>query len=83
MYNKSVSRQGGKEVLSKRVEKLEEKARLLGATYVALNARNVALDFYKSLGYIEIKPYESDIKIPHTTINKKLRLVPFQIKALK
>ena len=54
------------------VEKLEEKARLLGATYVALNARNVALDFYKSLGYIEIKPYESDIKIPHTRMEKIL-----------
>ena len=54
------------------VEKLEEKARLLGATYVALNARNVALDFYKSLGYIEIEPYESDIKIPHTRMEKIL-----------
>ena len=54
------------------VEKLEEKARSLGATYVALNARNVALDFYKSLGYIEIKPYESDIKIPHTRMEKIL-----------
>ena len=54
------------------VEKLEEKARSLGATYVALNARNVALDFYKSLGYIEIEPYESDIKIPHTRMEKIL-----------
>jgi predicted GNAT family N-acyltransferase len=54
------------------VKKLEEKARLLGATFVALNARNVALDFYKSLGYIEIEPYESDIKIPHTRMEKIL-----------
>ena len=54
------------------VEKLEEKARSLGATYVALNARNVALNFYKSLGYIEIEPYESDIKIPHTRMEKIL-----------
>jgi predicted GNAT family N-acyltransferase len=45
---------------------------LLGATFVALNARNVALDFYKSLGYIEIEPYESDIKIPHTRMEKIL-----------
>jgi predicted GNAT family N-acyltransferase len=54
------------------VKKLEEKAKSLGATYVALNARNVALDFYKSLDYIEIEPYESDIKIPHTRMEKIL-----------
>jgi predicted GNAT family N-acyltransferase len=54
------------------VKRLEEKAKILGATYVSLNARNVALDFYKSLGYIEIEPYESDIKIPHTRMEKKL-----------
>jgi predicted GNAT family N-acyltransferase len=54
------------------VEKLEEKARALGATYVALNARNVALNFYKSLGYVEIESYESDIKIPHTRMEKRL-----------
>jgi predicted GNAT family N-acyltransferase len=54
------------------VEKLEEKAKSLGATYVVLNARNVALDFYKSLGYNAIEPYESDIKIPHTKMEKIL-----------
>ena len=54
------------------VEKLEGKARALGATYVALNARNVALNFYKSLGYVEIESYESDIKIPHTRMEKRL-----------
>lgn len=57
---------------SSMVKRLEEKAKILGATYVSLNARNVALDFYKSLGYIEIEPYESDIKIPHTRMEKKL-----------
>ena len=54
------------------VNKLEDKAKTLGAKYVALNARNIALDFYKSLGYIEIEPYESDIKIPHTRMEKIL-----------
>ena len=54
------------------VEKLENKAKTLGAKYVTLNARNIALDFYKSLGYIEIEPYESDIKIPHTRMEKIL-----------
>ena len=54
------------------VNKLEDKAKTLGAKYVTLNARNIALDFYKSLGYIEIEPYESDIKIPHTRMEKIL-----------
>ena len=54
------------------VDKLEDKAKTLGAKYVTLNARNIALDFYKSLGYIEIEPYESDIKIPHTRMEKIL-----------
>ena len=54
------------------VDKLEYKAKTLGAKYVTLNARNIALDFYKSLGYIEIEPYESDIKIPHTRMEKIL-----------
>jgi predicted GNAT family N-acyltransferase len=54
------------------VNKLEDKAKTLGAKYVTLNARNIALDFYKSLGYIEIEPYESDIKIPHTRMEKTL-----------
>jgi predicted GNAT family N-acyltransferase len=54
------------------VNKLEDKAKTLGAKYVTLNARNIALDFYKSLGYIEIEPYQSDIKIPHTRMEKIL-----------
>ena len=54
------------------VNKLEDKAKTLGAKYVTLNARNIALDFYKSLSYIEIEPYESDIKIPHTRMEKIL-----------
>ena len=54
------------------VKKLEEKARSLGATYVALNARNVALNFYKSHGYEAIESYQSDTNIPHTRMEKFL-----------
>ena len=54
------------------VDRLENQAKVLGASSITLNARNVALDFYKSLGYIEIEPYESDIKIPHTRMEKIL-----------
>ena len=39
------------------VEKLENKAKTLGAKYVTLNARNIALDFYKSLFFSLIVRY--------------------------
>ena len=54
------------------VNKLEDKAKTLGAKYVTLNARNVALDFYKSHGYKAIEPYQSDTNIPHTRMEKFL-----------
>ena len=52
--------------------RLENQAKLLGATSIILNARNVALNFYKSMGYVEIKPYQSDTNIPHTKMEKFL-----------
>lgn len=54
------------------VDRLENQAKLLGASSITLNARNVALDFYKSLGYKAIGPYQSDTNIPHTTMEKFL-----------
>ena len=54
------------------VDRLENKAKVLGAKSITLNARNVALDFYKILGYSEIGPYKSDTNIPHTRMNKNL-----------
>jgi len=54
------------------VNKLEDKAKTLGAKYVTLNARNVALNFYKSQGYEAIEPYQSDTNIPHTRMEKFL-----------
>jgi len=54
------------------VKRLENKAELLGAKSIILNARDVALDFYKSLGYLEIEPYLSDTSIPHTKMKKIL-----------
>ena len=54
------------------IDELESKALLLGATKVTLNAREEAIEFYKSLGYVETGPYESDIKIPHTSMEKIL-----------
>ena len=38
------------------VKKLEAEAKILGATYVMLNARENAINFYKSHGYDEIAP---------------------------
>ena len=37
---------------------------------MSLNARENAVSFYKSLGYFEAGPYESDIQIPHTRMEK-------------
>ncbi len=52
--------------------RLESEAVLLGATLVTLNAREEAIKFYKSLGYAVTGPYESDIKIPHSSMEKIL-----------
>ena len=57
---------------SKMIEKLEEEAINQGANQVMLNARENAVAFYKSLGYFEVGPYESDIQIPHTRMEKKI-----------
>ena len=54
------------------VDRLENQAKLLGASSITLNARNVALDFYKSQGYEAIEPYQSDTNIPHTRMQKFL-----------
>jgi N-acetylglutamate synthase-like GNAT family acetyltransferase len=54
------------------VKKLEAEAKILGATYVMLNARENAINFYKSLGYDEIAPYNSNIDVPHTRMEKRL-----------
>ena len=54
------------------VKKLEAEAKLLGATYVMLNARENAINFYKSRGYDEIAPYNSNIDVPHTRMEKRL-----------
>lgn len=57
---------------SKMIEKLEEEAINQGANQIMLNARENAVAFYKSLGYFEVGPYESDIQIPHTRMEKKI-----------
>ena len=57
---------------SKMIEKLEEEAVNQGANQIMLNARENAVAFYKSLGYFEVGPYESDIQIPHTRMEKKI-----------
>ncbi len=54
------------------VDRLENQAKVLGASSITLNARNVALDFYKSHGYKAIEPYQSDTNIPHTRMEKLL-----------
>ena len=54
------------------VKKLEAEAKILGATYVMLNARENAINFYKSRGYDEIAPYNSNIDVPHTRMEKRL-----------
>ena len=57
---------------SKMINKLEEEAINQGANQIMLNARENAVAFYKSLGYFEVGPYESDIQIPHTRMEKKI-----------
>ena len=54
------------------VDRLETQAKVLGASSITLNARNVALNFYKSQGYKTIGPYQSDTNIPHTKMEKFL-----------
>lgn len=54
------------------VDRLENQAKVLGASNITLNARNVALNFYKSQGYEAIEPYQSDTNIPHTRMEKFL-----------
>jgi len=54
------------------VDRLENQAKVLGAISITLNARNVALNFYKSQGYEAIEPYQSDTNIPHTRMEKFL-----------
>ena len=59
------------------VKKLEAEAKILGATYVMLNARENAINFYKSHGYDEIAPYNSNIDVPHTRMEKRLIQIIF------
>ena len=57
---------------SKMLKKLEDDAIKQGANQIMLNARENAVPFYKSIGYFEVGPYESDIQIPHTRMEKKI-----------
>ena len=54
------------------IDRLENQAKVLRASSISLNARNVSLNFYKSQGYKAIEPYQSDTNIPHTTMEKFL-----------
>ena len=54
------------------VIKLEDYASSKGAIRMVLNARENALSFYLSLGYIEKGPYQSDTGIPHSKMEKDL-----------
>ena len=54
------------------IDRLENQAKVLRASSITLNARNVALNFYKSQGYKTIGPYQSDTNIPHTRMEKFL-----------
>ena len=54
------------------VLELEIMAKEKGAQEMVLNARENAINFYLSLGYKKIKPYQSDTGIPHTSMSKKL-----------
>ena len=67
--NESIQRKG---LGSSIVLELEIMAKKKGAKKMVLNARENALNFYLSLGYKEIEPYESDTGIPHTTMSKEL-----------
>ena len=54
------------------VIKLEDYASSKGAIRMVLNARENALSFYLSLGYIEKGPYQSETGIPHSRMEKNL-----------
>jgi N-acetylglutamate synthase-like GNAT family acetyltransferase len=54
------------------VKRLEEYALNNGAKTLILNARKEAINFYKSLDYLEGSPYQSDTGIPHKTMKKSL-----------
>jgi Acetyltransferase (GNAT) family. len=54
------------------VIKLEDYATSKGAERMVLNARENALSFYLSLGYIEKGPHQSDTGIPHSKMEKNL-----------
>ena len=54
------------------VIKLEDYATSKGAERMVLNARENALSFYLSLGYIEKGTYHSDTGIPHSKMEKNL-----------
>ena len=54
------------------VTKLEDYASSKGAKKMVLNARENALSFYLSLGYLEKGPYQSDTGIPHSKMEKAL-----------
>ena len=54
------------------VLELEIMAKEKGAQEMVLNARENAINFYLSLGYKEIEPYQSDTGIPHVTMSKEL-----------
>ena len=54
------------------VIKLEDYASSKGAIRMVLNARENALSFYLSLGYIEKGQYQSDTGIPHSRMEKNL-----------
>ena len=54
------------------VIKLEDYASSKGSIRMVLNARENALSFYLSLGYIEKGPYQSETCIPHSRMEKNL-----------
>jgi len=54
------------------VLELEIMAKEKGAQEMVLNARENAINFYLSLGYKEIEPYQSDTGISHVTMSKEL-----------
>ena len=54
------------------VIRLEDYATSKGAERMVLNARENALSFYLSLGYIEKGPYQSDTGIHHSKMEKNL-----------
>ena len=57
---------------SSMIHALESQAKIKGAERIVLNARSEAIKFYESLGYIEIGPFESDIQIPHSSMEKNI-----------